>query len=266
MLANLSTTAETRRWRKLAVSTLALFAIGGSAAADPGSSVGDAIRTETPIKHVIVVIGENRSFDHVFGTYVPKGGDSISNLLSKGIVRSDGSPGPNFAASRQFTVGPQPSYYIGVTKVQKAPYAFLPAPTLNGAPAAPSTTSPPFTGFSPAQLAAIEPSLDQDDLVLLTTGATGAGTTKGPDPRIVNGSTLPDGSFQLTGSQLPYDSYTGDTTHRFYQMWQQSDCSTANATPGNPTGCLNDLYPFVITTYAGTTDAGGGTSLEFFNV
>ena len=26
----------------------------------------------TPIKHVIVIIGENRSFDHVFATYVPK--------------------------------------------------------------------------------------------------------------------------------------------------------------------------------------------------
>jgi phospholipase C len=266
MLASSCTAAETFRWRKFVVSTLALCAIGGGAAADPGSFDNDGIRSESPIKHVIVVIGENRSFDHVFGTYVPKGGDSISNLLSKGIVRADGSPGPNFAASRQFTVGMQPSYYIGVTTVQKAPYTFLPAPTLNGAPAAPSTTSPPFTGLSQAQLAAIEPSLDQDDLVLLTTGATGAGTTKGPDPRVVNGSTLPDGSFQLTGPNLPYDSYTGDTTHRFYQMWQQSDCSSANAKPGNPTGCLSDLYPFVITTYAGAKDEGGGTSMAFFNM
>jgi phospholipase C len=31
-------------------------------------------------------------------------------------------------------------------------------------------------------------------------------------------------------------------------MWQQSDCSIRNATEDNPTGCLNDLYPFVITT------------------
>jgi hypothetical protein len=28
--------------------------------------------TATPIKHVIVIIGENRSFDHVFATYEPK--------------------------------------------------------------------------------------------------------------------------------------------------------------------------------------------------
>jgi len=66
---------------------------------------------------------------------------------------------------------------------------------------------------------------------------------------------------------LPYDSYTGDTTHRFYQMWQQSDCSIRNATEANPTGCLNDLYPFVITTYAGpTADHGGGTSMAFYNM
>jgi hypothetical protein len=59
---------------------------------------------------------------------------------------------------------------------------------------------------------------------------------------------------------------SGDTTHRFYQMWQQSDCSIANATEGNPVGCLNDLYPFVITTYGGPGDKGGGTSTAFYNM
>ncbi len=29
-------------------------------------------QTRTPIKHVIVIIGENRSFDHVFATYKPQ--------------------------------------------------------------------------------------------------------------------------------------------------------------------------------------------------
>jgi len=104
-------------------------------------------------------------------------------------------------------------------------------------------------------------------LFLLTTGATGATGTTGPDPRIVNGTALPNGPFQLTGPNLPYDSYVGDTTHRFYQTWQQSDCSIRNATEDNPTGCLNDLYPFVVTTYAGpTADRGGGNSMAFYNV
>src|SRR5260221_13129827 len=66
----------------------------------------DAVRTESPIKHVIILIGENRGLDHTFGVYRPKGkGQTISNLLSKGIVNEDGSPGPNFAQAQQFSVG-----------------------------------------------------------------------------------------------------------------------------------------------------------------
>src|ERR1700681_4044370 len=57
--------------------------------------------TATPIKHVIVIIGENRTFDHVFATYQPKHGQSISNLLWKGIVNGDGTPGPNFSLASQ---------------------------------------------------------------------------------------------------------------------------------------------------------------------
>ena len=234
--------------------------------ADPDTTV-DQLKTASPIKHVIVVIGENRTFDHVYGSYAPKSGDTILNLLSERIVRKDGSPGPNFGTAKQFMTTGQTSYFIGVDKKSKTPYTILPDPTLGGAPNNPSMTSPPFTGFTPAQLAAIEPSLETADLFLLTTGATGAAVTSGaPDTRIVNYATLPNGPFQLTGPNLPYDTYTGDTAHRFYQMWQQSNCSIRNATEDNPTGCLNDLYPFVMTTYGGpTADHGGGTSLAFYN-
>jgi phospholipase C len=234
--------------------------------ADPDAAT-KPLKTATPIKHVIVVIGENRSFDHLYGTYVPKSGDSILNLLSEGIVRADGSPGPHFSAARQFTTAGQTSYFIGVIKKNKIAYTALPDPTLGGAPNKASMTSPPFAGLSEAELASIEPSLEPGDLFLLTTGATGTAGTTGPDPRITNDTSLPNGPFQLTGVTLPYDSYTGDTTHRFYQMWQQSDCGIRNATEDNPTGCLNDLYPFVITTYVGpTADKGGGTSMAFYNM
>jgi phospholipase C len=235
--------------------------------ADPDIAV-DQLKTATPIKHVIVIIGENRTFDHVYGTYVPKSGDTILNLLSERIVRKDGSPGPNFGAAKQFTTTAQTGYFIGVDKKSETPYTILPDPTLGGAPNKPSTTSPPFTGFTNAQLAAIEPSLELADLFLLTTGATGAAVTSGaPDTRIANYAALPNGPFQLTGPNLAYDTYTGDTAHRFYQMWQQSDCSIHNVTEDNPTGCLNDLYPFVMTTYGGATaDHGGGTSMAFYNM
>ncbi len=266
-MPNLYSLAGSIPLRALAASVLALSATAGTVAADKPAAERESVKTATPIKHVIVVIGENRSFDHVFGTYLPQRRQSILNLLSEGIIDASGAPGPEFTAARQFTAKAQSSYYIGVTGLQKTAYSVLPPPTLGGAPNAPSTTLPPFTGFSDAQLAAIEPSLEADDLHLLTTGATGAGGTTGPDPRIVNGSARPNGPFQLTGPNLPYDSYTGDTAHRFYQMWQQSDCSIASASSANPTGCLNDLYPFVITTYAGpTADKGGGTSMAFYNV
>src|ERR1700680_631261 len=51
--------------------------------------------TATPIKHLIIIIGENRTFDHVFATYQPRSKDSVSNLISKGIINADGTPGPN---------------------------------------------------------------------------------------------------------------------------------------------------------------------------
>jgi phospholipase C len=138
---------------------------------------------------------------------------------------------------------------------------------LNGAPNKPRLTSPPFVGLTEGMLAAIEPSLERADLHLLTSGATGAPGAKGPDTRIADYANLADGPFQLTGSDLPYDSYTGDTTHRLYQMWQQSDCSVAAITKHNPSGCRNDLYPFVITTYAGpTADKGGSNSMAFYNM
>ena len=53
--------------------------------------------TLTPIKHVIIIIGENCTFDHVFATYKPVNkGEKVLNLLSEGIVKADGAPGPNY--------------------------------------------------------------------------------------------------------------------------------------------------------------------------
>src|SRR5215510_8149992 len=76
---------------------------GNQGSQDGGGPDGShRIQTATPIKHVIVIIGENRTFDNVYGTYVPRHGQHVANLLSRGIVRADGSPGPNSAAATQF--------------------------------------------------------------------------------------------------------------------------------------------------------------------
>jgi phospholipase C len=85
--------------------------------------------TATPIKHVIVIIGENRTFDHVFATYKPRRHESISNLLSKGIVNEDGTPGPNFSLASQSTASDTSVYELNPTG--NTPYAVLP-PVLAG--------------------------------------------------------------------------------------------------------------------------------------
>jgi phospholipase C len=240
--------------------------------------------TGTPIKHVIVLIGENRTFDHLFATYVPQHGESVKNLLSEGIIKADGTPGPHFKKAQQLqAIAPfKTEYYASLNSDDKAPYTTLPEPTLNFSPSPATGEPPPFPAGTPTPLlAAIEPSLELGDLSLLTTGASGAAqTAELPDfdSRIQDFSSLPNGPFPLAGATLPYDSYTGDTTHRLFEMWQQSDCSIRNATRQNPSGCLNDLYPFVITSYTSEPDPnsiplpnqvddnGGSNSMAFYNM
>ena len=36
--------------------------------------LGFHFRRQAPIKHVIVIVGENRTFDHLFATYKPQPG------------------------------------------------------------------------------------------------------------------------------------------------------------------------------------------------
>jgi hypothetical protein len=64
---------------------------------------------------------------------------------------------------------------------------------------------------------------------------------------------LPPGPFQVTSSTFPYYGYAASPVHRFYQMWQQSDCLAEDGTLSNPSGCLADLFAWVeVTVGAGT--------------
>ena len=56
------------------------------AAATPTQKPAPAHAPKTPIEHLIVIIGENQTFDGLFATYVPKPGATVHNLLSEGIV------------------------------------------------------------------------------------------------------------------------------------------------------------------------------------
>jgi phospholipase C len=103
-------------------------------------------QTETPIKHVIVLIGENRSFDHLFATYVSPSGDSVRNLLSEHIIKADGTPGKEFSKAAQFQAIPpfKTKYYISLSDDVKAPYVTLPPPSLNFSPSPVTGEPPPF--------------------------------------------------------------------------------------------------------------------------
>ena len=127
----------------LATSALSVLTMA-AAQADPPK------RTKTPIQHVIIIVGENHTFDNLYGTYQPKPGQSIDNLLSKGIVKADGTPGAHFDRAQQhigvdqirynaetFSVGayttlPQPYTTSGIGLPQGVPDTRFPANLPNG--------------------------------------------------------------------------------------------------------------------------------------
>jgi phospholipase C len=243
----------------------ATLAAGGAWAEDRPAE------TRSPIKHVIYILGENRSFDNLYGTYQPKRGQSIANLLSKGIVNADGTPGPNFAEATQFQVTATNGKF-SIAPTPKIPYVHLPVPTTMSAPQIPLPVEFGIisaSGVLSPLFPEGDPELPLDDQTLLDSGGTGTIPANGADTRIANFNMLPPGPFSQTGAKLPYDSYEGDTIHQLSQMWQQSDCSMKHATPANPTGCLHDLYPFVATTYntsPGQVATDGSQDMAFYNV
>src|SRR5215470_7036135 len=94
----------------------------------------DDNNTSTPIKHVIVIVGENRTFDHIFATCKPKPSESVNNLLSEGIIKEDGTKGSDYALAHQYSVDitGSPVFQLSPT-TGKTLYPVLPAP-LNGGP------------------------------------------------------------------------------------------------------------------------------------
>lgn len=177
---------------------VAVPAQGAPSAAVPANAVASALAlakgpTSTPIQHVIVVIGENQTFDGLFGGYVPASGQSVRNLLSEGIIQADGTPGPNFALAAQSKAAPLKAYTLQPERTGR--YATLP---------------------QPLQIGEMNPVTFQ--------GAAGVPDTRFP-------ADLPNGPFPIT-RYVPYRNagkdglaaavVTGDPVHRFFQMWQQT--------------------------------------------
>jgi len=222
---------RSHRWSVLAAA--AVLAGAGApivAAAPAGATVATPL---TPIQHLVIIIGENHSFDNVFGTYRAPTGQSIRNLLSEGIVTATGGLGPNVAVARQAQATDTTTYSLAPTKT--GPYAVLPRPNT-------TNTSKACTGVAP----------------------------QSPDTRFP--ANLANGPYQIT-KYVPYNdnhsayssfgtcpehgAYVGDPIHRFYQMWQQGNEGT------------NALYTWVAQTAGGdapVTNFQGALQMGYYNM
>jgi phospholipase C len=179
--------------------------------------------TTTPIEHLIVVVGENQTFDGLFGGYVAPAGQTVKNLLSEGIINANGTPGPNFSLAAQNQAGTQTAYTINPART--TPYANLPQP-------------------------------EQTGILNIQTFASDGGTADTRFP-----ATLPNGPFQIS-KYVPYSqeitavaplltlySMTGDPVHRFFQMWQQTGGDNSK----------HDMFTWVATTVGQGGDTTGIT-------
>jgi acid phosphatase len=190
---------------------LAVFVVGGALAAvslvaasgiaPPGAGASGARSGDTvsPIKHVVVIIGENHTFDNVFATYQPPRGQTVKNLLSEGIVTASGDPGPNVGLALQRTASDTTADGYKVSPTRTGSYSTLPQPNT-------TYVSQACDGQS--------------------------GNT--PDGRFP--SSLPNAPYQITKYVPYFDShgeysqfgtcefngaFVGDPLHRFYQMYQE---------------------------------------------
>lgn len=251
----------------------------------------DHHRAISPIKHVIVIVGENRSFDHLFATYKPaKHWETVDNLLSKHIVKEDGTPGRDFWRAHQNSADATDSATYQIAPKYKTLYSPLPAPLTGG----PSDVCKDNGICTLSDATSSEDGLAEEYYPFLLTGGSEL-PSKTPDARISGVfssapySTLPPGPFQLTNSldadTFPYDSYAASPVHRFYQMFQQLDCDASYISSENPDGCLKDLFAWTeVTQGAGQnglakpsnfsteyapgkkTTGEGSTSMGFYNM
>lgn len=259
---------------------LAGFAGTANPPAEIDASTAPSRETATPIKHVIIVIGENRSFDNLFATYQsPDHSQHVWNLLSQGIVTANGEPGANFAGAAQHKALDTNAESYSLNPSPRGSYATLPQPstTIGARLFAPANIPPNFQAILGPAIS-YDPGLEARDQKLLHDGGIWPLIDFIPDRRFPTG--LPNGPFPIT-KYLKYSDTTGDPAHRFYQMWQQIHCRVSSASPSRPSGCTADLYPWVATSvgwgplfertpppspFTNQTTWQGAVSMGFYNM
>jgi acid phosphatase len=198
----------------IVTATTALTAGGAASAAQHGSPPP----TRTPIKHVIVIIGENHSFDNVYATYQAPKGQHVRNLLSEGIITKNGGLGPNRRQAAQLKASNTKTYSV----------------------------SPKITGAYKT--------LPRPNTTYVSTGCDGQKENV-PDKRFpANLANAPyqitkyvpyfDSHLQYAGGCEFYGAFVGDPLHRFYQMYQQtSHRGKLNVWAANTAGDDNGAQP-----------------------
>ena len=163
----------------------------------------------TPIKHLIVVIGENRGFDNVFATYVPPDPkQSVWNLLSLGIIDKTGAPGFNAAKALQRQATDQDTFRLAPSITGAFPTLPQPSTTLSAIPYSPCDLSTllSFAGKNPAAYSfCSDIGLLAADQPLLSTGGTGQSfyfPPLYPVPDCRYPSNLPNAPYSLVGASV----------------------------------------------------------------
>jgi phospholipase C len=251
-------------WKVVLAALLAAIAVLPAQNAGAQSASASNNRTATPIKHLIVVIGENRSFDNVFATYVPPNfsgkPQSVWNLLSQGIVFNTGQPNPDVTTAKQQTATDHDTYQLAPPKDATSLFGnFLPQPStgLNALPNDPCDLGQ-YEGDG--MLGCSDIGLPQGPSSPYFLGLLAGGTGQDfwdpwasrfayfyPTPDCRYPSNLPNAPYSIreASSQntacnvehpllnvyrkpiaIPtqFSDNTGDPVHRFFQMWQPNDC------------------------------------------
>ncbi len=285
--------------------TLKFFSTATRVAALFGCGFGPALaleQTRTPIKHLIVVVGENRGFDNVFATYVPPNPQqSVWNLLSQGIVDKAGLPGANKAKALQRQATDTSVFQLAPKRAGALPNLPQPSTGLNAFPASPCALSQIYFALKkdPAgTLFCTDIGLPPLSQILLSQGGSGQPLYDPPlmypAPDCRYPSDLPNAPYSIVGASklnrcgpplfktkitpTKFTDNVGDPVHRFFQMWQQNDCRKGAMTRDNPSGCLHDLYSWVATSVGWqmtrngllpTNDQAtfqGGVAMGFYNM
>ena len=212
------------RFRAAAVAAGALAIAVGSCAAP--SAPPPPPLAMTPIRHLIVVVGENMSFDNLYGTYEPPPGQTVANLLSKGIVKTDGSPGPRFSLAAQRLASVRERYLV--TPPKTGTYKRLPQPgttyALNQPKFEPDKRFPaslpngpfPITRYADWTAAVGDPvhrffqmwqQFDggRNDLFVWVANTSGEGSQKRDDPKSgTNQGAVAMGFYNMANGDAPY--------------------------------------------------------------